>query len=99
MDEGRLLKNLEISSIFKNAKTEEEQFQLLYHMYIILKPNEHVINEQTHRLLQMIEELVPDKTESNLHGEELNEKVCMTKFGFTNGQLHRLDDCKEVGFH
>jgi hypothetical protein len=98
MDEGRLLKHLSGAFVFRNAKTEDERYQLFYHMYIILKPNENRINRLTSEMLKMIEELVPDKSESNLYGEELSEKVCMTKFGFTNGRLHRLDKCDEVDF-
>ena len=97
MDDGRLLKNLDVTSVFRNARTQEEQSQLLYHMYIILKPNEDQINSLTKRMIQMIEELVPDKSESNLHGEELSEKMCMAKFGFLKDNLYRLDDCDEVG--
>lgn len=98
MDEGRVLKNLSGALVFRNARTEDEQFQLFYHMYIILKPNEKQITPFTARMLQMIEELVPDKSESNLYGEELSEKTTMTKFGFTKGYLHRLDNCDEVDF-
>lgn len=97
MDDGPFRKTLERASVFNSAKDEEQQSQLLYHIYIVLKPNEEHVNESTRTLLQRIEELVPDKTESNLHGEHLSERVCMTKFGFTKGSLQRLDDCDEVG--
>src|SRR6185312_15069953 len=73
MDDGPFRKNLEQATVFNSAKDEEQQSQLFYHIYIVLKPNEEHVNEATRYLLQRIEELVPDKTESNLHGEHLSE--------------------------